>query len=183
MNYWGADWQENWTGPKLSQHGIRVKTGSSPAHALRQLWNALKTGGASGDCASGAALPWLKALLDTYGDEQFDKYFEKGAIDPLIVNGFDGTLPPHLDRDSQPIDLPGDLVFFSNPGGEDPWGGENAIQLGDNEFYAHPFGIRSGDEIIAALNKQSNAHNQASLDSIRSVPLWNAMGVWGKPLK
>lgn len=67
---------------------------------------------------------------------------DRGGPHPNVHGGKD----PGLDI------LPGDWVDFSNPDARSAvWRYENAIYLGGGEYFAHPFGIKTKEQILEAL--------------------------------
>ncbi len=145
---------------------ISVKEGESVSAALNELFN--NSTKLSCECATIPVIVGHKALLDvlTTLKLDYDKLYEgqKGFL--CVVGGFKGNahkdffgkdnplLPKILDSDR----IPGDARTFSNPSAkkDDAYRYENAIYLGKDEkgvgkYYAHPWGIKTADEIKANL--------------------------------
>ena len=122
---------------------------------------------------------WILAMRRWLGDAGFDAYYENiAAAFPNNKEAFapwkfeirydmatkpgepeyvpDPQTPGEKRLNAREEILPGDRVQFPNPGGHEPWHNENTIYLGMDEhgrmwFFAHPFGIRTADEILDEL--------------------------------
>ncbi len=104
------------------------------------------------ECAGAIIIILYKAVLDTVGGAVFNAYFQN-----LFLRDW------QFDRDLRLITTynnynayPGDVLYFKNPD-YDPrtpeWQGENVVMLDDNLYFGHGIGIKSGQEIVAGLNR------------------------------
>lgn len=107
------------------------------------------------ECATAMVIVLYRALLMVFDESLFNEVFPQiylmnwHNLDPKIADM--GYLV------STTYYLPGDRRYFYNPevSHETPeWQGENSIQLINEKFYAHDFGIVSANEIIEALNNE-----------------------------
>ena len=105
------------------------------------------------ECATALMIIYYKALLNTYGENSFDKVFTKiflmswMVIEPLLREV--GNISSVKDI------LLGDRVYFNNPDFNPKtteWEGENAIVLPNSLFYGHGIGINEAGSIIHSLN-------------------------------
>lgn len=132
--------------------GFSVKPGVSPADAILDIY---KNGHKYGtECATAMQIVYYRALLDVFCKDYFDRNFR----DIYLMNWH--RLSPEISRTGRlyPVKdfLPGDRLYFANPD-VDPatpyWQGENVIDMGDDTYYGHGIGRRTGKEIIASLNQ------------------------------
>jgi protein-glutamine gamma-glutamyltransferase len=118
------------------------------------------------ECATAMVIVLYHALLSVYSAHTFNRLFPSiylmnwHNLDPKIAEI--GYLRPTT------YYLPGDRRYFYNPdvAPENPeWQGENAIELTQDRYYAHDFGIVRSNEIISALNesRKKNAATSAFL--------------------
>jgi protein-glutamine gamma-glutamyltransferase len=138
-----------WT--RRSDGGFLLKTGVRASDAIRDIF---KNGRLYGtECATAMPIVYLKALLDVFGDEAFNRMFTT----IYLMNW--RYLPAELSATGRmqktKTYLPGDRRYIANPD-VDPqtpeWQGENVIDLGNGLYYGHGMGKRTVDEIIRALN-------------------------------
>jgi hypothetical protein len=126
--------------------------GTSPAEAVAQLREQAHL--LVPECWSAIAIAWHFALLDTLGPERFDRVASEGLS--IYMGQFKGLLKPGnvVEHHNTPPPV-GAWVYFDNPGANAQdqlfWKGENALKVGPDEYYAHPFGIVSEAEILAKL--------------------------------
>ncbi|MCL2754569.1 MAG: protein-glutamine gamma-glutamyltransferase [Oscillospiraceae bacterium] len=114
------------------------------------------------ECATAMLIVYYKAILETYGDDLFNKTFKSIYLmdwdirDPLLKSV--GTM-----QDLRGASLTvGDRAYFANPdhAPELPqWQGENVIVLGDGRYYGHGIGIARAEQILASLNAKRKDGN------------------------
>ncbi|CAH0126856.1 Protein-glutamine gamma-glutamyltransferase [Peribacillus sp. Bi96] len=115
------------------------------------------------ECGTAIVVTFLKAILDLIGPRDFDYLFK----DLFLYDWHppkNMALLVHKGRDY----LPGDNLYFKNPDHDEDtpeWQGENAILLGQNQFYGHGIGITNSQGIIDELNgnRKPNASISAFL--------------------
>lgn len=129
--------------------GFRLRPEATPAAGIRDIYeNGHKY---AFECAAAVVIVLYKGVLDTIGDADFNRQFAN-----LFLRDW------HYDRDLQLVteqnayeSFPGDIRYFKNPD-HDPekpqWQGENVVQLDENLYYGHGFGIQTGEAMIADLN-------------------------------
>ncbi|GGJ80410.1 protein-glutamine gamma-glutamyltransferase [Anoxybacillus voinovskiensis] len=137
-------WQRNRLG------GFELKKGVAPSAAINDIF--INSQLYAFECATAIVIIFYKAVLDTIKQEIFDKLF-----DDLLL--YDWHVDKDLNITTKKGDdyIPGDCLYFKNPD-VDPsmpqWQGENTIYLGNGLYYGHGIGIKSKEEVIAALNKR-----------------------------
>jgi protein-glutamine gamma-glutamyltransferase len=150
---------------RTNNGGFIVKDGVKPSDAIKDIF---VNGSLYGtECATAIVIVYYKAVVNIYPEELFNKMFPKIHL-----------MNWHYDRDlgveykQSPGDFfPGDCRYFKNPdvNPETPqWQGENAIDLGNGQYYGHGLGIRTADEMISILNqkrKEGAAEPATLLDS------------------
>jgi hypothetical protein len=125
----------------------------------------LFAGPTQADCTTAAALAYWKGLLDTIGDEEFDKRFRRG-----IDIGFDRNtgkvfIAPQFtgrSKENKDIYLPGDWRNFLNwpeyndvhPGGF--WTSENAINMGNGKYQGLGSEILTKEQMQNKLDEEFN---------------------------
>ncbi|MDF2672081.1 MAG: protein-glutamine gamma-glutamyltransferase [Clostridiales bacterium] len=152
--------EEYWN--RTNDGGFELKEGVKPSEAIKDIFrNGLKYGT---ECATAIVIIYYKAVANIYPEELFNEMFSKIKL-----------MNWHYDRDLG-VDyyknitdyLPGDCRYFKNPDVDTKtpqWQGENAIDLGDENYYGHGIGIRNAEGIIKALNskRKEGARVEASL--------------------
>lgn len=136
---------------RTGEGGFLLESGVLPSDAINDIFKHSSRYGT--ECATAMVIVYYKALLDIFPVELFNRMFPE----IYLMNW------QHLDSDlgitqyGRVADfLPGDCMYFKNPdvNPETPeWQGENVINMGDGYYYGHGIGIRTGDGIIDALNK------------------------------
>ncbi|MCH3965079.1 MAG: protein-glutamine gamma-glutamyltransferase [Clostridium sp.] len=138
-NYW----------ERTRQGGFLLKEGASPSAAINDIYrNGSKYGT---ECATAIVIVFYKACLDSFGNRLFD------AVLPDIYLMNWQNVDRNLGLATMDIEnpLPGDCLYFKNPQVSPltpEWQGENVIDLGEGMYYGHGVGIRTGNEIVDALN-------------------------------
>lgn len=130
--------------------GFELKGGVVPSAAINDIF--INSQLYAFECATAIVIIFYKAILDTIKRNIFDELFK----DLLL---YDWHTDKDLNIQTKKGDdyIPGDCLYFKNPD-VDPsmpqWQGENAIYLGNGLYYGHGIGIKSKEEVIAALNKR-----------------------------
>ncbi|MCK6204168.1 protein-glutamine gamma-glutamyltransferase [Bacillus infantis] len=118
------------------------------------------------ECSTAIVLILYKAVLESISVRYFNQLFQN-----LLVWDW------NYDRDLGIVTkigsnfIPGDIVYFYNPDFRHPvWTGENAVYLGNDAYFGHGIGIKSEQEMVAALNtlRKPNATRSAFLISQHS---------------
>ncbi len=143
---------------RTANGGFLLRPGVSPAAAIRDIFYNGRLYGF--ECATAMVIVMYKAILETMGERVFNLYFQ-GLF--LWQWQYDRDLR-FLRTTLQEAYL-GDIVYFKNPD-HDPakpqWQGENAIVMPDQLYYGHGFGIRTAEQMIAALNALRRPGSQVS---------------------
>lgn len=136
---------------RTSNGGFQLKDGANPAQAIRDIYE--NGGKYATECATAMVIVYYKALLEVFGESQFNKLFKDIYLmnwhitDPLLSAV--GTPKPAADK------LLGDRGYFANPD-VDPqtpqWQGENVIIMPGGLYYGHGVGMLTADQIIRDLN-------------------------------
>lgn len=127
-------------------NGYLLRPDVLPSKAIRDIFiNGSKYGF---ECSTAMVIIFYKAVLESIRESAFNHLFNN-----LLV--WNWSYDPDLDiitrRGNQFI--PGDVIYFNNPDYKDPlWRGENAVVLGGNKYFGHGIGIKTAEEMIAALN-------------------------------
>lgn len=149
--------------------GFQLKNKVNPAQAICDIYE--NGGEYATECATAMVIVYYKALLEVYGDTQFNKLFKDIYLmnwhvsDPLL--SVVGTPKPAADK------LLGDRGYFANPD-VDPqtpqWQGENVIIMPGDLNYGHGVGMLTADQIIQNLNGNRVA------DATRSAYFTDSVG-------
>lgn len=139
-NYW----------KRTRQGGFLLKKDVRSSAAINDIYeNGRKYGT---ECATAMVIVFYKACLDSFGDRLFDTVFPEIYL--MNWQNIDRNLGlTTMDDITNP--LPGDCRYFRNPQVSPltpEWQGENVIDLGDGMYYGHGVGIKTGEQIIDALN-------------------------------
>lgn len=136
------------------------------------------------ECATAIMIVHYKAMLELLGPKDFDeacKNLKIGAWereDTLDANWEqEGGSNLVATTESKKKVHAGDYTYFKNfdvseRGEHGGWAGENVIALGANAngvqmFYAHPFGIVSGEEIVKHLNEYRKEGSQREAKQVQ----------------
>jgi len=166
--------------------GLKLKAGKSAAEGVDEWF--FGTGERKSDCATAVVLIQHEALINTltgfFGkkkgmalfDENTPKKVNNVRPDFVLKGGKSTEARGYSNWKEKVTDnvIPGDSVYFSNPGGTDPWEGENAIYLGVEKYFAHGIGIVTAKKIKEKLNSES-PKKKASLDQDRDSPEYGAL--------
>jgi len=105
------------------------------------------------ECATAMVILLYRGVIDSIGKERFNANFENLF---LWDWNYDSDLRLKIEENLSEA-YPGDILYFENPD-YDPdtpqWQGENVMKLGENTYYGHGIGIRSGEAIIESLNRK-----------------------------
>ncbi|TXK71912.1 protein-glutamine gamma-glutamyltransferase [Paenibacillus sp. N3.4] len=149
--------EQLWT--LTEQGGFLIRDDSTPAIGIRDIFaNGSKY---ATECATAAVIVAYKGILDSIQENEFNRLFSG-----LLL--YDWHIQHNLLLSKQTAikeALPGDLLYFNNPdfSAETPiWRGENAVMVGDDLYYGHPFGIVSSNKIISKLNKYRKPDSNTS---------------------
>ncbi|MUT64792.1 protein-glutamine gamma-glutamyltransferase [Paenibacillus sp. NEAU-GSW1] len=136
---------------RTREGGFRLRSGVRPSDAIRDIFQNGELYGF--ECATAIVIVWYKAILDVIGDEAFNRYFTNLYLRDWNHDSDLWLISTH-DKDEA---FPGDVLYFKNPDHDldtPEWQGENVVKLEGNLFFGHGIGIETGEEIIAALNRQ-----------------------------
>jgi len=141
------------------QGGFEMKSGVLPSDAIRDIYVNGRL--YATECATAILIVFYKGVLDTIGDDVFNTYFKDLYLRDW---NYDSDLQLVLLQDKSEA-YPGDSLYFKNPD-HDPekpeWQGENVIKLGDDMYYGHGLGVRTGEGVIAALNRKRRPGSEVS---------------------
>ncbi|WP_244226534.1 protein-glutamine gamma-glutamyltransferase [Paenibacillus protaetiae] len=131
--------------------GFQLRPGVRPSDGINDIFENGRM--YAFECATAMVLILYKAVLETIGKEKFDTYFPDLYVrdwhydsDLQLVTAYDNNEATY-----------GDVLYFKNPdhNPETPeWQGENAIMIGNDLYFGHGIGIRTGEEMIASLNRK-----------------------------
>lgn len=132
------------------------------------------------ECSTAIVIIYYRAVLQSISKSYFNTLFQR-----LLVWDW------NYDRDLGIITkkgasfIPGDVVYFYNPDFKHPvWMGENAVFLGDGQYYGHGIGIQTEEGMVKALNtlRKENATKSAYLLSQHSRLNYKYLAQFAKPL-
>ncbi|WP_027410557.1 protein-glutamine gamma-glutamyltransferase [Anoxybacteroides tepidamans] len=140
----GQFWSRNERG------GFQLKKEVSPADAINDIF--INSELYAFECATAIVIIFYKAVLDTIEVQTFNELFAN-----LLLYDWHSDQDLGIKTKRGDDYLPGDCLYFKNPD-VDPqmpqWQGENTIYLGNGLYYGHGIGIKTKEEVIAALNKR-----------------------------
>jgi protein-glutamine gamma-glutamyltransferase len=130
--------------------GFQLKKDTKPAQGVVDIFN--NGTHYAFECATAMMTVFYKAVLEVIGAGSFNELFKN-----LLL--WDWNYDPDLDvktvRTTEYV--PGDVLYFKNPDVHPKlphWQGENAINLGDGNYYGHGIGIETAEKVIDLLNEQ-----------------------------
>ncbi|MDO3677436.1 protein-glutamine gamma-glutamyltransferase [Paenibacillus ehimensis] len=137
-----------WT--RTEDGGFKMRRDVLPAAAIRDIFS---NGRAYAfECATAIIIVLYKAVLETIGDQKFNRLFTDLYLYSWEV---DSDLRLITIAEKMPT-YSGDILYFKNPD-VDPewmeWQGENVVKLGHDNYFGHGIGIMNAAGIIAKLNK------------------------------
>jgi len=135
---------------RTAEGGFLLKSNTTPSSAINDIYTHGQVYGT--ECATAIVIVFYKAVLESFGVEHFNQLFNNIYL--MDWQNLDGNLKVNTYR-KPPDFFPGDCRYFKNPD-VDPltpeWQGENAIDLGNNYYYGHGIGVKTGNDIIYVLN-------------------------------
>ena len=140
---------------------FKLKSGVKPSEAIRDIFvNGFKY---AFECATAMVIVLYKAVLDSIGEEQFNRLFAN-----LLLYDWEYDQDLGITSSENRDKIFGDILYFKNPEvhPETPyWQGENAIYMPNDLYYGHGIGITTAEEIIRVLNlyRKPNAQQSAYL--------------------
>ncbi|SFT09595.1 protein-glutamine gamma-glutamyltransferase [Paenibacillus sp. BC26] len=142
--------EKYWT--LTSEGGFQLRDSVMPAEAIQDIFSNGKKYGF--ECATAIIIVLYKAVLDTLGETPFNRLFQN-----LYLHSWQADSDLGLITEDAPSEKsqPGDVLYFKNPDvnpDKMEWQGENVVKLGDDLYFGHGIGIKSGEGIIASLNKR-----------------------------
>ena len=146
------------------KYGYLLKPNVLPSDAIKDVF----TNGReyAFECSTAIILIYYKAVLDSIATSYFNSLFQRLLVWDWNYDHDLGIITT-VGRDF----IPGDVVYFYNPDFSHPvWTGENAVYLGNDQYFGHGIGIESEKGMIAALNtlRKPNATQDAYLISQHS---------------
>lgn len=147
--------------------GLQVQENLSASVALGQLLGDTDGQVVHSECFSACVIAYHGGLRRLFGDKGYDRLFTEKK--PLYINGtlsgMQGFIQPfnfdraRAEKGEYTDDLiPGDQRGFYNPDFTDPvYRYENTIYVGNNKYFAFPFGIVSRDDLYKELRKFSKS--------------------------
>ncbi|WP_424768501.1 protein-glutamine gamma-glutamyltransferase [Paenibacillus sp. sgz302251] len=130
--------------------GFQLRSGVQPSVAINDIFENGQL--YAFECAGAIIIILYKAVLDTIGDNVFNRNFQN-----LFLRDWQTDRDLRLNM-TYNIDeaYPGDVLYFKNPQHDrdtPEWQGENVVMLDKNLYFGHGIGIESGEGTIAALNR------------------------------
>jgi len=140
-----------------SRSGYLLRPDVLPSQAIRDLFQNGKMYGF--ECSTAMVIVFYKAVLDSIRESHFNYLFNN-----LLVWNWNNDPDMEIITRVGSEFIPGDVIYFNNPDFREPiWRGANAVVLGGNQYYAHGIGIKTVEDMIAALNtlRKENATQSA----------------------
>jgi len=137
-----------------------LKKEVKPSDAINDIF--INTRRYATECATAIVMLYYKAVLESYSAELFNKTFTEITL--MNWQEMDEIMGVATYRKLADY-IPGDCRYFRNPDVNPltpEWQGENAIDLGNGDYYGHGIGIGKQEKIIAALNANRIEDAQAS---------------------
>ena len=148
--------------------GFRLKWGAKPADAINNIY--IDGELYATECATAMLIVYYKALIQVYGEEQFNNTF----TNIYLMNWHNiETLFREVGNPVHVHDiLIGDRCYIINPDVSPQYPecqGENVIVLGNGLYYGHGLGITTVNNIIAELNTKRRYNSTKSAYFIEST--------------
>ncbi|WP_082234478.1 protein-glutamine gamma-glutamyltransferase [Halobacillus massiliensis] len=144
--------------------GFQILPGVKPSDALLDIFNNGEK--YAFECAGAMLMILYRAALLSIGERNFNQLFQ-GLFIYSWHSDSDLGLNPVTTRNL----IPGDIAYFNNPQ-FDPatpyWRGENAVYLGNDQYFGHGIGVISSRELIDILNslRMPGAYQSAYLTDL-----------------
>ncbi len=152
---------------RTGEGGFLLRPDVKPSEGINDIYDNGQIYGT--ECATAIVILYYKAILDTFGDSLFNRFFTDIYL--MDWQNLHGNLTVASYRNPDDY-FPGDCRYFKNPD-VDPltpeWQGENAIDLGNGYYYGHGVGITNATNIIRTLNahrKEGSGTSAYLLDSV-----------------
>ncbi|WP_426450794.1 protein-glutamine gamma-glutamyltransferase [Paenibacillus sp. S-38] len=130
--------------------GFRQRPGVHASEAIRDIYVNGKD--YAFECATAVIIVLYKAVLETIGDEAFDRLFRF----LFLMSWHHDSLLHLITVYGKGEAYPGDIQYVKNPQ-VDPkkieWQGENIVKLAGNRYFGHGVGIGDVDMFIKKLNR------------------------------
>lgn len=144
---------------RTANGGFKLKSGVLPSVGINDIYQNGQL--YAFECATAIVILLYKAVLTVIGRETFDVYFKD-----LYLHDWNNDSDLRLITINNKNEAyPGDVLYFKNPD-YDPrtpqWQGENVVMLAYDQYYGHGIGIKSSQEMIAALNKRRKPESMTS---------------------
>ncbi len=159
---------------RTANGGFLLRPDAKPSEGMRDIF----TNGQlyAFECAGAIIIMLYKAVLETIGDNAFNYFFQDLF---LLSWEHDSDLRLVSTYNNREV-YAGDVLYFKNPDfnpATPEWQGENVIMLDDNLYFGHGIGIRTGEEIIASLNRarRPGSRRSAYLDNLVIRPDFEAI--------
>jgi protein-glutamine gamma-glutamyltransferase len=129
-----------------STNGYLLRPDVLPSEAIRDIFINGQMYGF--ECSTAMVIIFYKAVLDSIRESDFNYLFNN-----LLVWNWNSDPDLFIITRRGAEFIIGDIVYFNNPDYRDPiWRGENAVVLGNGEYFGHGIGVKTAEEMIAALN-------------------------------
>lgn len=138
--------------------GFLLKREVLPADAIRDIFQ--NSSLYKFECATSCVINFYHGVLRTMGSSSFNTLFPK-----LYLYSWHADDDLGLHSISANYSIPGDVVYFNNPdvNPKTSWfRGENAIVMGNGQFFGHGFGIMTAEKMIEWLNRYRKPDSQQS---------------------
>lgn len=145
---------------RIENGGFVLKQGIKASDAINDIFR--NTRKYATECATAIVIIYYKAVLEEYSETLFNSAFQEITL--MNWQQMDEILGVATHRKLSDY-LPGDCRYFRNPDVNPltpEWQGENAIDLGNGNYYGHGIGIGNQNRIIHALNENRIDGAQAS---------------------
>lgn len=155
---------------RTDEGGFLLKDGIKASDAINDIFNNGSQYGT--ECSTAIVIIFYKGLLNIIPNDLFDHMFSNIYLMNWLY--IDKDLDVTYYRQVKDY-LPGDCRYFKNPD-VDPltpeWKGLNVIDMGNDKYYGHDAGIKSGEKIIKVLNKHrgEDATESAYLTDSVTIP-------------
>lgn len=146
------------------KYGYLLNSNVLPSDAIKDVFSNGKE--YAFECSTAIVLIYYKAVLESISTSHFNSLFQRLLVWDWNYDQDLGIITT-IGRDF----IPADVVYFYNPDFAHPvWTGENAVYLGNDQYFGHGIGIESEKGMIKALNtlRKPNSSKDAHLISQHS---------------